>query len=235
MTLAAGEYASRFDGSNEPPERACPPSAEARHDELTRRPTWPKCRGADGGQFAIGPVACGWSCIRSADGVNTWILTNHLGAKETAPQTGLVWHATPPTIGLSVALLSMAALAAFAVWEEWLNLVAGLCLVLSPWLLGFQNSDAMALHVAMAPSTSFEVWLAYAGKRESRTQTGLARICRPVLRQQGTRRSGWPVSTTQHQTLSTEAGDRAGCREAADDPAATGRGGSLALKLVGQA
>src|SRR5262249_46293188 len=114
----------------------------------------PAARGADGGQFAIGPVACVWSRLRSAGGVNTWILTNHRGAKETAPQTGLVWHATPPTIGLSVALLSMAALAAFAVWEEWLNLVAGLCLVLSPWLLGFQNSDAMALHVAMAPSTS---------------------------------------------------------------------------------
>ena len=56
---------------------------------------------------------------------------------------------TSQTIGLLIALLSMAALAAFAAWEEWLNLVAGLCLVVSPWLFGFQNSDAMRLHVVI--------------------------------------------------------------------------------------
>ena len=64
-------------------------------------------------------------------------------------QAGIPWQTTSPTIGLLIALLSMAALAAFAVWEEWLNLVAGLCLVLSPWFLGFQNRDAMTLHVVI--------------------------------------------------------------------------------------
>jgi hypothetical protein len=34
------------------------------------------------------------------------------------------WQTTSPTIGLLVALLSMTALAAFAVWEEQLNLIA---------------------------------------------------------------------------------------------------------------
>ena len=44
----------------------------------------------------------------------------------------------------------MAALAAFAVWEEWLNLGSlGLTLVVSPWVLGFQNSDGMTLHVVI--------------------------------------------------------------------------------------
>jgi SPW repeat len=83
---------------------------------------------------------------------------------------GAPWQTTSPKIGLLVALLSMAALAAFAVWEEWLNLIAGLCLVLSPWLLGFQNGDAMTLHVAIgtiiAALASFEVWLAYASNRD---------------------------------------------------------------------
>ena len=62
---------------------------------------------------------------------------------------GAAWQTTSPKIGLLVALLSMAALAAFAVWEEWLNLAAGVWLVVSPWLLGFQNSDAMTLHVVI--------------------------------------------------------------------------------------
>ena len=48
-------------------------------------------------------------------------------------------------IGLFIALLSIAALAAFAVWEEWLNLIAGLWLIGAPWLLGFQHSNAMTI------------------------------------------------------------------------------------------
>ena len=88
-------------------------------------------------------------------------------------QAGIPWQTTSPTIGLLIALLSMAALAAFAVWEEWLNLVAGLCLVLSPWFLGFQNRDAMTLHVVIgsivAALASCEVWLAYAGKGDDRS------------------------------------------------------------------
>ena len=37
----------------------------------------------------------------------------------------------------------------FAVWEEWFILVAGLALIVSPWLLGFQNSDAMSIDVVI--------------------------------------------------------------------------------------
>ena len=112
-----------------------------------------------------------WSSIRLCDVVNLllgmilffspWLFSFPAGAP---------WQITSPKIGLLVALLSMAALAAFAVWEERLNLVAGLCLVVSPWLFGFQNSDAMTLHVAIggivATLASCEVWLTYAGKRD---------------------------------------------------------------------
>jgi hypothetical protein len=56
---------------------------------------------------------------------------------------------TAAIAGLLIAVLSIAALTAFAVWEEWLNLVAGLGLIASPWLLGFQDSDAMTSHVAI--------------------------------------------------------------------------------------
>jgi hypothetical protein len=36
--------------------------------------------------------------------------------------------------GIVIAALAIAALAAFAVWEEWLNLIVGLWLIASPWL-----------------------------------------------------------------------------------------------------
>jgi hypothetical protein len=74
---------------------------------------------------------------------------------------GAQWQ-TASVIGIVIAVLSIAALAAFAVWEEWVNLVAGLALIVSPWLLGFQNSDAMTIDVVIgglvAVFAAFEVW-----------------------------------------------------------------------------
>jgi hypothetical protein len=76
---------------------------------------------------------------------------------------GAQWQ-TASIIGIFIAVLSIAALAAFAVWEEWLNLVAGLALIVSPWLLDFQNSDAMTIDVTIgavvAALAAVEVWLA---------------------------------------------------------------------------
>ncbi|TMJ47767.1 MAG: hypothetical protein E6G85_26820 [Alphaproteobacteria bacterium] len=67
--------------------------------------------------------------------------------------------------GIVIAILSIAALAAFAVWEEWLNLVAGLWTIVSPWALGFQGKTAMTVHVVIgiivAVLAAVELWLRY--------------------------------------------------------------------------
>jgi len=67
--------------------------------------------------------------------------------------------------GAVIAILSIAALAAFAVWEEWLNLVAGLWAIVSPWVLGFQGTTAMTVHVVIgiivAALAATELWLRY--------------------------------------------------------------------------
>jgi SPW repeat len=85
---------------------------------------------------------------------------------------GAPWQ-TASIVGIIIAVLSIAALAAFAVWEEWLNLVAGLALILAPWLLSFQDSQAMtidvAIGVAVAAVAAVEVWLARATKAEVRS------------------------------------------------------------------
>jgi len=105
-----------------------------------------------------------WSSIRLCDVVNLllgavlffspWLFD----LSTVGPQ----WQ-TASIIGLIIAVLSIAALAAFAVWEEWLNLIAGLALMVSPWLLGFQNSQAMTIDVVIgtgvALMAALEAWL----------------------------------------------------------------------------
>jgi hypothetical protein len=65
--------------------------------------------------------------------------------------------------GIVIVVLAVAALAAFAVWEEWLNLIVGLWVLISPWVLGFQGTNAMTIHVivgiAVAALAAIELWL----------------------------------------------------------------------------
>jgi hypothetical protein len=65
--------------------------------------------------------------------------------------------------GIAIVVLAIAALAAFAVWEEWLNLIVGLWTLVSPWILGFQGTTAMTVHVvigaAVAILAAVELWL----------------------------------------------------------------------------
>ena len=68
--------------------------------------------------------------------------------------------------GIVIAGLSIAALTAFAVWEECLNLVAGLWAIAAPWVLGFQaSSTAMTVHVVIGVLVSAlaaaELWMRY--------------------------------------------------------------------------
>lgn len=104
-----------------------------------------------------------WSNVRLCDVVNLALG----GVLFFSPwlfdlSTGVQWQ-TASIVGLIIAVLSIAALAAFAVWEEWLNLLAGLALMVSPWLLGFQDSQAMTIDVVIGMIVAFmaalEAWL----------------------------------------------------------------------------
>ena len=58
---------------------------------------------------------------------------------------------------------SLAALLAFAEWEEWVSMLVGLWVLASPWLLGFQHAKAMPVNVAIglliAYLSALELWL----------------------------------------------------------------------------
>lgn len=66
-------------------------------------------------------------------------------------------------VGIIIVVLSIAALAAFAVWEEWLNLIVGLWLIVSPWVLRFSGTTAMRVDVAIgiivAVPAAIELWM----------------------------------------------------------------------------
>lgn len=46
-----------------------------------------------------------------------------------------------------IVVLSLAAIIAYRDWEEWLNVLMGVWLVVSPWLLGFPHTRAMYLSI----------------------------------------------------------------------------------------
>jgi hypothetical protein len=67
--------------------------------------------------------------------------------------------------GMAIAILSLMALVAFANWEEWANLLLGIWLIVSPWVLGFTHTRAMHCSIGIGATVAFlalvELWLLY--------------------------------------------------------------------------
>jgi hypothetical protein len=65
----------------------------------------------------------------------------------------------------AIAAISIGAIVAYANWEEWANLLLGLWLVISPWLLGFTHTRAMHFSIAIGAMVAYfaliELWLRY--------------------------------------------------------------------------
>jgi hypothetical protein len=65
--------------------------------------------------------------------------------------------------GAAIAAIAIAAIVAFSDWEEWLNLLLGIWLVISPWVLGFVHTKAMHVSILIGVMVAFiaglELWL----------------------------------------------------------------------------
>ncbi len=48
-----------------------------------------------------------------------------------------------------IAIASLAAIIAYRDWEEWVNVLMGVWLIVSPWLLGFTHTRAMHISIGM--------------------------------------------------------------------------------------
>jgi hypothetical protein len=67
--------------------------------------------------------------------------------------------------GAAIAVLSLAAMVAFSIWEEWANLLLGFWLIVSPWVLGFVHTRAMHFSIIVGSAvvflTALELFLIY--------------------------------------------------------------------------
>jgi len=65
----------------------------------------------------------------------------------------------------AIAVISLAAMTAFSYWEEWANLLLGIWLLLSPWVLGFAHTSAMHFSIGIGAAVAFlaalDLWLVH--------------------------------------------------------------------------
>ena len=87
--------------------------------------------------------------------ISPWALgyTEHIHAARTAWASGIV-----------IGFVAFGALVQFAEWEEWLNLLLGIWLILARWIVGFAHvMPAMRAHVALgvliALFSAWELWI----------------------------------------------------------------------------
>ena len=77
---------------------------------------------------------------------------------------------------LAVILVSLAAITAFARWEEWANLILGLWLIASPWILGFAHTRAMHFSIGIGLVITFlaalELFLLWDAEQERQSHGG---------------------------------------------------------------
>jgi len=68
--------------------------------------------------------------------------------------------------GIVIAAMGIAALVQFAEWEDWIALIAGVLMIISPWVLGFASvQHAMAtcviLGLVVAVASVSEIWMVH--------------------------------------------------------------------------
>ena len=67
--------------------------------------------------------------------------------------------------GAAIVVVSLATLIAFARWEEWLTLLVGVWLIVSPWVIGFTHTRAMHFSIGIGAVVAFlsaiAIWLEY--------------------------------------------------------------------------
>lgn len=57
--------------------------------------------------------------------------------------------------GAAVGVTAIAAILAYANWKEWLNVLLGAWLIVSPWLLGFAHTRAMHFSIGIGLAVAF--------------------------------------------------------------------------------
>lgn len=72
--------------------------------------------------------------------LGVWLFISPWALGFTSPAAA--WDAW--VFGVIVAAISIGAMTQFALWQEWVNVVVGIWLLISPWVLGFAGVDTAA-------------------------------------------------------------------------------------------
>lgn len=85
--------------------------------------------------------------------IGVWLVLSNWVFSFTTPEaaasfsTIIFWNSV--LSGAVAIVLGVAALASFKIWEEWADIVLGLWLIISPWILGFGNVERAAWNVVL--------------------------------------------------------------------------------------
>jgi hypothetical protein len=68
--------------------------------------------------------------------------------------------------GIVIAVMGIAALVQFAEWEDWIALVAGVLMIIAPWVLGFASVPyalwaCVVLGIVVALASVSEIWIVH--------------------------------------------------------------------------
>ena len=75
--------------------------------------------------------------------------------------------------GIVIAVMGVAALAQFAEWEDWVALVAGVLMIIAPWVLGFAAMTYavwtfVVLGLIVAVASVSEIWMVHGSPLSTR-------------------------------------------------------------------
>ncbi len=80
--------------------------------------------------------------------LSNWILTFQ-ASEPLSALTGRLIFWNSAIVGVVALVLAVMSLASHKAWEEWVNIVLGLWLAISPWVLGFTNVRNAVLNVTL--------------------------------------------------------------------------------------
>jgi hypothetical protein len=101
--------------------------------------------------------------------VSPWTIAHIMASPQTPDGVSDATMWNNYIIGGAVAILAVVAFYAFAAWEEWTNIVLGLWLLVSPWILGFSTSAALMWNAVIIGA----LVVAFAGWALAEEQGGL--------------------------------------------------------------
>ena len=89
--------------------------------------------------------------------VSPWVL----GFADNVMATRTAWVG-----GVVIAIMGIAALVQFAEWEEWVALIAGVLMIIAPWVLGFAAVTyavwtCVVLGIVVAVASVSEIWMVH--------------------------------------------------------------------------